>query len=76
MREKLYKCDDCGREDKFASYNKARKKGGWAVSADYKNCYCPNCAPKHRFGGATKANVRTGSELPAGWEQLKIDNIR
>ena len=72
MREKLYKCDDCGRKDEFTSYVKARAADS-PISKYYKKCYCPNCAPNHRLGAANNAN--TGG-LPQGWEQLKIDNIR
>lgn len=53
MRAKLYICDDCGREDEFTSYIKARN-AGWAVAKDYSRCYCPSCAPEHRRGGAIK----------------------
>lgn len=67
---KLYICDDCGREDEFASYIKARS-AGWAVAKDYAKCYCPSCAPKHRRGGAMTRRKQT--ELPQDWEQLRID---
>lgn len=70
MRAKMYICDDCGREDAFTSYKKARG-AGWAIARGYKKCYCPNCAPDHRIGRAFYASDH--SELPAGWEQLKID---
>lgn len=64
-----YYCDDCPATAHFSSYSKARK-AGWAVSRDYKKCYCPNCAPEHRRGAATNAqNV----PLPNGWEQIKLD---
>lgn len=69
MRVKLYKCDDCGRESEFTSYVKARA-AGWAVSKDYKCCYCPSCASAHRYGKAADKNDEL--PLPNGWEQLKI----
>lgn len=69
-RSKLYICDDCGREDEFTSYIKARK-ASWAVAKDYSKCYCPNCAPDHRRGGAN--SKKELSELPQGWQQLKLE---
>lgn len=69
MRARLYICDDCVREDEFTSYVKARS-ADWAISKDYKKCYCPNCAPDHRLGAANNAG-----DFPKGWEQLKIENI-
>ena len=72
MRAKTYICDDCGREDAFSSYVKARA-AGWAVSKDYKACYCPNCAPDHRRGAA--ANSNDALQLPPGWQQLKFENL-
>lgn len=74
MRETTYVCDDCGREDAFASYVKARR-AGWAVSKDYKNCYCPNCAPDHRRGQAAYKNDEPPQFPPPGFEQLKIENL-
>lgn len=69
-KRKLYICDDCGREDEFESYIKARN-AGWAVAKDYTKCYCPSCAPEHRRGAA---NIRKRSaKLAQGWEQLRID---
>ncbi len=65
---KTYICDDCGRQDEFTSYIKARR-ADWAVAKDYSKCYCPNCAPDHRRGNALNAR---GGELPAGWQQLSI----
>ena len=74
MRTKPYVCDDCGRKDEFSSYKKARKEG-WAVAKDYSKCYCPNCAPAHRRGGANKQQ-KQGTELPADFQQLKISDIK
>lgn len=70
MIAKLYICDDCGRENEFTSYVKARK-AGWAVAKDYSKCYCPTCAPEHRFGKAKEADERAA--LPNGFQQLKIE---
>lgn len=73
MRAKLYKCDDCGCESEFNSYRQARA-ANWAVSKDYKHCYCPACAPAHRFGKATDKNGEP-PQLPDGWEQLEFVNL-
>lgn len=74
MRGKIYVCDDCGAQDKFTSYVKARA-AKWAVSKDYEKCYCPTCAPNHRRGGASVPRVTSRAELPAGAEQLSIAEI-
>lgn len=57
MREKAYICDDCGKKSVFASYVKARK-ARWAISNDYKRCFCPLCAPAHRHGAAMNAGEK------------------
>lgn len=67
-----YQCDDCPEKAVFRSRKKALA-AGWAVGRDYKNCYCPACAPNHRHGNAT--NKQPCGELPNGWQQLKIDNL-
>lgn len=73
MRAKTYKCEDCGTSAEFSSYKKARK-AGWAVAKDYKNCYCPACAPDHRRGGANKENSGTALDSwHPDWEQLSIE---
>ncbi len=76
MRAKTYTCDDCGARGEFASYLKARA-ANWAISRDYKSCYCPECAPVHRLGGANgktnAARMHAGRWLPKGFEQLSID---
>lgn len=65
-----YTCDDCHVTAVFRSYLKARA-ADWAISKDYKNCYCPECAPAHRLGGA---NGKTAKHwLPKGFEQLSIE---
>lgn len=45
-----FQCDDCGAAQYFMNPKQARKNG-WAVAKNYKNCYCPNCAPAHRNTG-------------------------
>ncbi len=73
---KTYICDDCKTSAEFSSYLKARA-ALWAISKDYKNCYCPECAPAHRLGGANgKRNTKHAKptfHLPKGFEQLKMD---
>lgn len=78
MREGIfYTCDDCTTEKAvFKSYKKARA-ANWAISRDYKSCYCPECAPVHRLGGANgktnAARITAGRWLPKGFEQLSLD---
>ncbi len=69
---KPYICDDCGKRDEFVNYVKARA-AGWAISRDYKNCYCPECAPVHRLGGANGKTNAPRRWLPKDYEQLSID---
>lgn len=45
-----YVCDDCKYVDRFKSM-KSAISAGWAISRDYKRCYCPDCAPAHRHTG-------------------------
>ncbi len=76
INTKPYICDDCGERGEFVSYLKARA-ANWAISRDYKSCYCPECAPAHRLGGANgKRTTSRGSArqwLPKGFEQLSIE---
>ncbi len=73
MIAKKYVCDDCGAVGEFTSYVKARG-AGWAISRDYSNCYCPECAPAHRLGGANgKTKPAHKWQPPQGYEQLKLD---
>lgn len=68
-----YICDDCGTVGEFSSYIKARA-ANWAISRDYKTCFCPECAPPHRLGGANgKTNAPAKWQPPQGFEQLKIE---
>ena len=56
-----YLCDDCRKVLEVFKSHKAAIAAGWAVSRDYKNCYCPHCAPKHRHtgrGGAKSYQAR------------------
>ncbi len=49
MIEKTFKCDDCCTTSAtFKSVAEARA-AGWAIARDNKTCYCPKCAPLHRF---------------------------
>ncbi len=72
-----YTCDDC--KDicaVFRSVDEARR-AGWGLARDNVMCWCPECAPAHRLGGANgKRTVRAStprSWLPKGFEQLKIE---
>lgn len=71
MISKVYTCDDCPNTASFSGYRKARA-AGWAVAKDYSTCYCPACAPNHRKGKAAEKNA---APLPAGFQQLKIENL-
>lgn len=68
---KNYVCDDCGTVGTFTGIRQARA-ACWAISKHYTKCYCPDCAPAHRRGKAADKNFEIVSELPDGWEQLKI----
>lgn len=68
-----YTCDDCGKVHAVFRSRKKALAAGWAVGRDYKICYCPDCAPFHRFGNAT--NKQPCGTLPPGFEQLKIENL-
>lgn len=66
-----YECDDCHEKAVFKSRKKALN-AGWAVAGNYKNCWCPMCAPQHRVGNAKKANT---PKLASGGQQLGIEGI-
>ena len=56
-----YICDACGGNMSRFKSKKEAKAAGWAISADYKYCYCPECAPYHRHvgrGGHISAKIR------------------
>ena len=46
-------CDHCKEKSVYDGLSKAAdiRKRGWALSKDYKKCYCPKCAPKFRNVG-------------------------
>ena len=45
-------CDKCGKQERLLIGNsKQARKYGWAISKDYKKCYCPDCADKMRSKG-------------------------
>jgi len=69
---KKYICDDCGTAGTFTGYRYARA-AGWAISKQYTKCYCPDCAPAHRLGGANGKHTKPQQWLPNGFEQIKID---
>ena len=47
-KKNIFKCDSCGNEASFKlDNNRDVRKHGWAISKDYKKCYCPNC--KHLY---------------------------
>ena len=46
-----YICDACGGNIKKFKSKKEARAAGWAISRDCKNCYCPDCAPRHRHVG-------------------------
>lgn len=49
----VFTCDLCGVTAEFIlSRNSDVRKEGWAISKDYKKCYCPNCKPKVTSVGA------------------------
>lgn len=44
----VFICDNCGVGAEFIlGHNRDVRKHGWAISKDYKKCYCPNC--KHLY---------------------------
>lgn len=46
-------CDHCSKKTSFTQIRVVReiRAYGWALSKDYKKCYCPDCAPKFRNVG-------------------------
>lgn len=52
-------CDDCGYSVELnISSVSASRKFGWAISKNYKKCYCPNCAPRRRNVGLSPNKKR------------------
>ena len=45
-----YICEDCRKTERFKSIRAAKAAGG-GISRDYRRCYCPECAPRHRHTG-------------------------
>ena len=44
----VFICDNCGAVSEYIlGHNRDVRKHGWAISKDYKKCYCPNC--KHLY---------------------------
>ena len=40
----VFKCDNCGFTATFKlGNNREVRKHGWAISKDYRSCYCPGC---------------------------------
>lgn len=69
-----YACDDCKTARAvFRSDEKARK-AGWAVARDNVTCWCPSCAPEHRFGKAAEKNDDL-TAFSSGFQQLKFENL-
>lgn len=68
----IYICDDCREQAAFRSYKKARA-AGWALAADYKNCYCPKCAPPHRLGGANGRSNGVIRHIASKSDNVNID---
>ena len=68
-----YACDDCKeKEAVFKSYKKARD-AGWGLAENYETCWCPECAPAHRLGGANGKRKKPRKWLPDGFEQLQLE---
>ena len=68
-----YFCDDCKTARAvFRSDEKARA-AGWGIKRDNVTCWCPECAPAHRLGGANGKRTPRRRTLPTGFEQLKFN---
>lgn len=52
-------CDYCGKKVDYLTLHTAKdaRSYGWAISKDYKKCYCPQCAPKFRNVGQVYGGV-------------------
>ena len=60
----VFKCDSCGFTAEFSlSENREVRKHGWAISKDYKKCYCPGCKDMFTSVGCYGT--------PARWRQNK-----
>lgn len=60
---RIYVCDDCKTAVKTFVSMKNAKLAGWAISRDYKRCYCPDCAPRHRHTGKYGPKIITQEGL-------------
>ncbi len=58
-----YSCDGCGVTAQFKSYDEARSSGGWGISYERINCYCPACAPKYRHVGRAGFKIIKGQQI-------------
>ncbi len=67
-----YACDDCREKQAIFKSYKAARAAGWGMARDNKTCWCPECAPAHRLGGANGKTTAPRQWLPDGFEQLKI----
>lgn len=49
----VFECDLCGLKAEFIlARNSDVRKEGWAISKDYRKCYCPKCKPMVTSVGA------------------------
>lgn len=64
--QRAYSCDDCKNHTEWYRSHKAAIAAGWAISRDYKKCYCPTCAPFRRNVGHTGERRKT--------VQIRIDS--
>ena len=67
MTDKTYKCRDCSNTAEFSSKSKARN-ADWAIARDNKTCYCPKCAPRHRYVGRKGSLIRPD-------KQMRVDGL-
>jgi len=69
-----YDCDDCREAHAVFRSTDAARASGWGLARDNKTCWCPECAPAHRLGGANgKRTTAPRQWLPKGCEQLKLE---
>ena len=62
----FFKCDSCGKEAEFSLVNNREvRKYGWAISKDYKRCYCPACKDMYTSVGCfgTPQSWRSGRKI-------------
>lgn len=51
-----YLCDDCRKAVEKFKNHKSAIAAKWAISRNRKKCYCPKCAPAHRYTGRRGAS--------------------